>query len=874
MCFIQKVKSASRGRCNELLPSLGMDIEKLIQCVGAFPNCGKSSSVYTRKSFNDDGKLYCRNCLESGTGDIAGTVAWIRRISQGEAARIIASQFNIDIGAKEVKDNRDIIDEVCRAKKMPRSAFEQFGVKAAKRKGEFVARVQVYNDQGKPSTYFDLTPTTKGKFACGNSWGMFLPGIQPSPKETWLLVEGVKDASALLALGYKVAGLPSSYIPATAARLFRDCDIVIVPDLDLPGQKGAKRTAARLIGIASRVRIARLPGEVVAKQGPDVRDVLASNGKEAVIRAIDDAFDWTAEDMDAGSTQDVIEVDHEEAQVAMGVTKRLGDLGWNESTSDAELARVYTRGGKLVSIVPIESHRDTGRYKIHELSHALIRERITQACELVETLERSGSSIQKRVRPPEWLIKAIYERSYYHGCVRSLTGILEAPTLRADGTVLQTPGWDRETGYVYKPLADFPEVPSNPTREDAIAAANRLLDIVCDFPFVSPSDRTSWLAMLLTIVGRVAVDGCTPMFGISANTRGTGKGRLASITWIIAFGRDATADAWPNDPGEQQAKITTIVLEDRPAILWDNIDGEFGAPPLDIAITSRIYSDRIKGHSRSTGELPMRVVFVATGNNLEYKADTFRRVVPIRLHSPEENPEARVGFKHPDLVRYVSENRHQFLIDTLVILRAFALAGWPNHSGGAFGSFEEWDRLIRGAIVWLGLPDPMAVRNEMESQDSSKMTLRLIHAAMKEVDPENNGISMASIKSMLESTENPHNRYPAMVQLVSDVCGSKFCGRRLGKTLGKFQGTVLGGYFLRGVDVSNVKRWRLVPEGKQGLNGFVSPRSSCEPDEHSFGSIISEATETDTPPTNPLNPSNPEKIDFDAQCDLPTEAIL
>ena len=43
----------------------------------------------------------------------------------------------------------------------------------------------------------------------------------------------------------------------------------------------------------------------------------------------------------------------------------------------------------------------------------------------------------------------------------------------------------------------------------------------------------------------------------------------------------------------------------------------------------------------------------------------------------------------------------------LTVLRAFVVAGRPGLDKlTPFGRFEDWSNLVRGALVWLGEPDP------------------------------------------------------------------------------------------------------------------------------------------------------------------------
>ena len=545
-----------------------------------------------------------------------------------------------------------------------------------------------------------------------------------------------------------------------------------------------------------------------------------------------------------------------EDQVASSVIEELGKLGWSSAWIKKDLReqyRVYCRAGVLVDAVPSEDPANKGQLRIRAIPYPIVRERIGQSCKLlVEKNSKDGVTIVES-RPAKWLVDAIYERGHYGGKIRPLAGIIESPTIRADGSILQTPGWDEATGLIYRPNAKYPLVPDSPTIEDARQAASRLMEIVCDFPFVADSDSSSWLAMPLTLIGREAIDGCVPMFGVDANNRGSGKGKATSAAWLIPYGREAPADGWPKDQAEQQAKITSFVLEGRRAVLWDNIQADLGGPPLDLAITARTYSDRIKGFSKTTGEMPMNIVFVATGNNLTYSGDTFRRVIPIRMFTQEENPENRTGFRHPDLLAYVKENRASLAVDALTILRAYFVAGLPKQGDGTFGSFEQWYRIVRGAIVWLGMADPMGDRSEMEENDTSKAFLRMIHAGLNEIDPDAAGVTTKQMQLALEAKPNEPNfiHCPSLAAAAIEACGKRFDPRRFGNVLSKFKGRKLDNKWIDSEPVSGVARWRLIghQNGSHGFHGSVSEESTREKkNEKRYGS---------NGKTNPPNPPNP-----------------
>jgi putative DNA primase/helicase len=80
--------------------------------------------------------------------------------------------------------------------------------------------------------------------------------------------------------------------------------------------------------------------------------------------------------------------------------------------------------------------------------------------------------------------------------------ISRTPVIRADGSVIETPGYDAATGIIYAPDTTFPPVPAKPTKGDAEAALIRLRKPFRDFPFVTEADLDAVIAELLTILVR------------------------------------------------------------------------------------------------------------------------------------------------------------------------------------------------------------------------------------------------------------------------------------------------------------------------------------------------------------------------------------
>ena len=110
-----------------------------------------------------------------------------------------------------------------------------------------------------------------------------------------------------------------------------------------------------------------------------------------------------------------------------------------------------------------------------------------------------------------------------------LTGIINCPTLRPDGLILDLPGYDAQTGLLFDPQdVRFPALPRDPDRSTALRALDFLKDLISTFPFVTDADRSVALSGILTALIRRSLP-TAPLHGFSAPTAGTGKSMLVDL---------------------------------------------------------------------------------------------------------------------------------------------------------------------------------------------------------------------------------------------------------------------------------------------------------------------------------------------------------
>ncbi len=288
-----------------------------------------------------------------------------------------------------------------------------------------------------------------------------------------------------------------------------------------------------------------------------------------------------------------------------------------------------------------------------------------------------------------------------------LKGIVSAPVVRPDGSLLLEPGYDEATGlfYISDPDLVMPAIPDNPTQEGAKKAADYVItEVLFDFPFCGTASLANTVAMFLTPVIRPMITGCIPLGLISKPSPGTGASKLFEMVSMISTGRPMKAQTAPTDEDEWRKKITSLLRAGSQIITFDNIDSDIGSGMLASALTSLVWEDRILGRSESI-DYPQRACWYANGNNLTIKGDLARRSYLVQLDAEMPHPWERktTEFRHPNLEKWVSEHRGELLAALLTMVRAWVLAGKPVRCDKIVGGFEEWTQIVGSILSYAGV---------------------------------------------------------------------------------------------------------------------------------------------------------------------------
>jgi hypothetical protein len=131
---------------------------------------------------------------------------------------------------------------------------------------------------------------------------------------------------------------------------------------------------------------------------------------------------------------------------------------------------LFARAGKPVCVHQEES----GRYIIAEATEPVIRNRLTRSADYYVITAKGF----RYCPPPMDVVKDLLALPPLEWGFPPLAGIIEAPALREDGTIIATPGYDEQSRLFYAPEngLEVPEIPEHPTADHIDVA----LDIVGD----------------------------------------------------------------------------------------------------------------------------------------------------------------------------------------------------------------------------------------------------------------------------------------------------------------------------------------------------------------------------------------------------------
>ncbi len=559
----------------------------------------------------------------------------------------------------------------------------------------------------RPPTFRPGDPPPKGPGRLIRTHGMrglYLTDPFSSPRVI-VVFEGIWDAVAArwdafeqqngeFVFAGMTANSSAESIRAALRRYYPGVPVVVVPDRDRPGIQAMARLRRWFPGVV----LSGLNGP--EGNGPkDYREAPRDTRWPALLAAVEEGVsEWERRKLgnDPLGRREIV-VRPPECDLVKESLEVLEQRGGFYVRGQAMVyVWKYRRNGKTSALrIP------QGSPVIREANPPWLREQISRCARFVKE-NQEGQTRDCLI--PDWLPPMVLASSKLQA-LPMLQALVEVPVLLPDGNVLEEPGLDPESGIFYAPRCTFEPIPDSPTQEEAKVAAQRLCELVVDFPFAErprpEAHRAAWLAFLLTGFARYAIPGPVPFVLLEANGPASGKGLLAQVTGQIILGRALPVSAAPADGEELQKHALAMLRDGLRMALLDEVPTPFGSRQFNALVTAYpTYEGRLLGQSK-TLQVPQLTLWIAAGNNVVLAADAVRRCLHIRLEPQVERPEDRSGFRIPDLEKHVRNNQADLATAALTILRAYCLAGRPSFGLRPWGSFQEWSDLVRNAVYWV-----------------------------------------------------------------------------------------------------------------------------------------------------------------------------
>ena len=481
----------------------------------------------------------------------------------------------------------------------------------------------------------------------------------------------------------------------------------------------------------------------------------------------------------------------DEIDVAYDAAKVVAEPSRPTLFTSSELHKTVSRATKALAKNPKLFARATELVRVvgHDISPHTIHSLRIELSRAARWIGETPTGITRSLpAPPDNVVCGIADAGTWEG-MRELEGVISAPTLRPDGSLLDALGYDAETKLLHIKGIEIEPIPPSPTKKDAEQALKELSYLFADYPFVTTNNGVSRyvpVAAILTIIGRSAIVGATPCFVFDAPTRGSGKTMLADIASIVATGEaDAPKTTYSSREDELEKALDSHAHKGSRLVLLDNVATPFGGEALDLRLSTidRV-SFRVLGTPK-TLEIPWRTVVLASGNNMQILDDTIRRCLIGRIESPLERPEDRKDFLEQDLVEYARRERPRLYRAALIILRAWFVSGRKGAEALTWGGFNPWTKVVAGAIQYAGGGNVLEARgasmgHEVEGSDTLLEFLKALHR-----------LGPRTVKQMLTEAS-----LTAPLRELVPVKPGEMPGKRIGKLLSKAKGRNVGNFKL------------------------------------------------------------------------------
>ncbi|HKD37453.1 MAG TPA: hypothetical protein VKB78_11655, partial [Pirellulales bacterium] len=315
------------------------------------------------------------------------------------------------------------------------------------------------------------------------------------------------------------------------------------------------------------------------KHTADAAERLAKDGyKIKIARPLGGAKDINAAALKIGLTEPICQIDDYYLRPQIIVEDGNRHVAADHGIAALVAANVpfYQRAGKIQRVAHVKAKNADGEEisvpGIIPVVTPIMERELGRHAHWRVARERKDGIIYLPIDPPNEVAKQILAM-VGEWPFAPLNGLIQCPTLRRDGSLLDSEGYDPQTGLYLTSTVALPRLPPKPTREDAEQALKLLCELLDEFPFDSPESKAVALSMQITPVCRAAMT-VAPCHLTTAPIAGTGKSYLASTAAMIATGEQLPVEAMAAKYEETEKRLVGSLLAGFPIIGIDNSSHE------------------------------------------------------------------------------------------------------------------------------------------------------------------------------------------------------------------------------------------------------------------------------------------------------------
>ncbi len=369
-----------------------------------------------------------------------------------------------------------------------------------------------------------------------------------------------------------------------------------------------------------------------------------------------------------------------------------------------DLSNYYQMHESAVKVC--EAMAKTGRYywKAGELEHGLEEVTFSHKGEpytylptkkdIFFAVSSVAYSERKDGLPPKNFIDYIYNMSAGETPFKPLEQIIRIPIFSSDSRLMTEPGYYAEDMVLYIPRKDIDvRISLNPTKEEIKEAKSVLEnDVLANFRFISPTDKTHALAYLLLFFVRKMITGLIPLHIFEADDPQTASFLMRKLTPDRYVVLDNPTDSEFRRNVRQ--KMVCRPEEKVSAFCLENIS-KLKLPALELMLSAQQYSDRIPGKNKMI-DTEIKWILAAAGRKVIIDTYMARRCIKSRFVYNGKCPE------------YCSEdikNTNKIIQSGLTLVQAWIAAGRPRMNRATLGGFEKWSEIIGSIVTFHDYPD-------------------------------------------------------------------------------------------------------------------------------------------------------------------------